>query len=103
VHVTPELCVAMRPREARAVIARVRRAFAKYPQRELDGVRVDFCDGWAMVCRCVPESAVAFRFEAGDFDGLAELVWRFRGALPEIGDALWTRFQHAMGAPQDDL
>ena len=103
VHVTPELCIGLRPGQARAVIERVRRSFAKYPQRQLDGLRVDFADGWALVCRCVPESAVTFRFEAADFDGLAELVWLFRGALPEIGDALWARFRHAMGVPEDNL
>jgi len=99
VHVTPDLRVAMKARGVRAVIERVRQCFAGYPQSALDGVRVEFPDGWALVRSSITQPAVTFRFEAANWTGLTELVWGFCETLPEIGDALWARFHEAMGLP----
>ena len=101
VHVTPDLRIGLKARDVRALIERVRQCFAGYPQSELDGVRVEFPDGWALVRNSVTEAAVSFRFEAAAWNGLAELVWTFCETLPEIGNALWSRFLDAMGLPDE--
>jgi phosphomannomutase/phosphoglucomutase len=84
--------------EQRAVLDRVRRAWREYPQTEIDGVRVSFPDGWALVRGSVTEPALTFRFEAGDWDGLGRLVQRFSKSLPKVGETLRARYHEAVGS-----
>jgi len=98
VFMTPDLRVPMEAPEQPAVLDRVRRAWREYPQTEIDGVRVTFPDGWALVRGSVTEPALTFRFEAGDWDGLGRLVRRFSEALPEVGETLWARYHEAVGS-----
>ena len=65
----------------------------------MDGVRVQFPDGWALVRALETEPAVVFRFEASGWSALAALISRVSDALPEIGDTLWARYDEAMGLP----
>ncbi len=97
VFMTPDLRVPLETTKHAAVIAKVRRAWRKYPQSEIDGVRVDFPTGWALVRGSGAEPALSFRFEAGDWDGLGELVHRFCDGLAEVGKDLWATYHQAMG------
>ena len=102
VFVTPDLRVGVKARQLQAVLRQVRARFAKYPQTGIDGVRVEFPDGWALVHGSGSEPALTFRFEAADGPGLSNLVWRFARSLPEIGDALWARYEEAIGLAEEE-
>ncbi|NUQ61767.1 MAG: phosphomannomutase/phosphoglucomutase [Pirellulales bacterium] len=97
IFVTPDLRVPVDPAKCETVLAHVRSAWSEYPQTTVDGVRIQFPDGWALVRASVTEPAMTFRFEASSLQGLYELVWRFCDSLPEIGDPLWSHYEEAMG------
>jgi phosphomannomutase/phosphoglucomutase len=101
VYTTRDLRIPLPFDEHPAILDRVRRAWSKYPQRDIDGVRIDFPDGWAMVRGSVTEPALTFRFEAADWTSLNELVWRFCDSLPECGDALWADYRASEGATHE--
>ncbi|MCR4413471.1 MAG: hypothetical protein NUV77_13705 [Thermoguttaceae bacterium] len=94
---TPDLRVALPAARQRRILDLVRRAWPDRPRSELDGVRVEFPEGWALVRGSVTESALTFRFEATDWLALNDLIWRFAQALPEIGDEVWLRYQASQG------
>jgi len=93
---TPDLCLPAEAADADAAIEQVRAAWAKYPQRTLDGVRVEFPDGWALIRRSAIEPLLACRFEAADLETLDKLVHRFSEKLPGLGDDIWDRYEEAM-------
>ncbi len=93
VHMTPDLRLPVGPGEAEALIGAVRNAWAQYPQRTADGVRIDFPEGWALVRESVTEPAVTCRFEAKDPRKLDRLVRRFCTSLPKVGEELWERYE----------
>ena len=97
VFMTPELRVPVEPCHHDAVIDHVQAHWLQYPHTLTDGVRVDFPDGWALVRSSVTDEGLTFRFEAADWGGLDRLVWRFSDGLPYAGDALWARYEEAMG------
>jgi phosphomannomutase/phosphoglucomutase len=96
-YITPDLRVALEPDEAAKALAKVRDAWKQRPQTQVDGVRIDFPNGWALVRPSVTEPALTFRFECGDWNGLYKLVWRFCDRLGPLGDAVWARYEEAMG------
>lgn len=101
VCITPELRVPLVHGEHKAVLEGVRTAWSQYPQTELDGLRIAFPEGWALVSGLGPESALSFRFEAVDWTALGELVRGFCEELPSVGDLLWYRYQESLGtAPE---
>jgi len=102
VYVTPDLRVRVKTRYRQTVVCTVRDAWSKYPQSEVDGVRIHFPDGWALVRNSVTEPALTFRFESRTWHGLARLVSRFCDSLPEVGDALWASYEDAMGVVYDE-
>ncbi|MFH1570432.1 MAG: hypothetical protein ABIL09_20745 [Gemmatimonadota bacterium] len=93
VHLTPDLRVKAEAAAQAAVLEQVRRAFADRPQSRMDGVRVDFEEGWALVRPSVTEAALTFRFEGRDRAGLAAVVERFCSALPEVGPQVADAFR----------
>jgi len=92
VFTTPDLRLKVDRQQRHAIIEAVREAWSQYPQNTIDGVRVDFPDGWALIRSSVTESALTFRFESHDWPGLDKLVRRFCKAMPERGDELWERY-----------
>ena len=93
VHVTPDVRVPVEPDQGDHVIEQVRSAWSQYPQTTVDGVRVSFPDGWALVRSSVTESALTFRFEANEWSQLAEMVHSFCDALGDFGDQLWDAYR----------
>jgi phosphomannomutase/phosphoglucomutase len=96
VFITPDLRVAVEPNCREDVIEQVRAAWSQYPQTTVDGVRVSFPDGWALMRNSMTEPALTFRFEAADWGKLPQLVYGFCDTLGDIGDALWREYEIAM-------
>ncbi len=97
VFVTPDLRVAVEPQHQAKVLEHVRSTWSEFPQTAVDGVRVQFPEGWALVRSSVTQPAMTFRFEASSLQALYGLVWKFCDTLPDVGDSLWTRYEEAMG------
>lgn len=96
VFMTPDLRVPVAANRCEQVIEQVRSAWSEYPQTTIDGVRVSFPDGWALVRNSVTESAFTFRFEATDWPRLVEMVHSFCDSLGDLGDQLWDEYEAAM-------
>ena len=65
--ITPDFRLPCAPLEARAIVEELRQAFAQefgYKVDTLDGVRVAWTDGWALVRPSVTEPLLTLRFEA---------------------------------------
>jgi len=97
VFMTPDLRVRVKARYRSDVVRQVRETWSKHPVAEIDGVRIQFPDGWALVRNSITEPAVTFRFESRNWNGLAKLVSTFCDSLPEVGEALWASYEDAMG------
>jgi phosphomannomutase len=68
-----------------AVIDFLRDRFAKtHPVSDVDGVRVDFGDGWGLVRASNTEPAITTRFEAQTFERAAEIRDMMLGAVTEF-------------------
>jgi phosphomannomutase / phosphoglucomutase len=97
VYMTPDLRLTMPPDVQKTVLDQIRAAWADFPQRTVDGVRIDTPGGWALVRSSVTEPALTFRFEGLDWPALDDLVERFCDAMPDCGDELWAQFKSAVG------
>ncbi len=97
VFITPDLRVPLEPARHAELIGRVRAAWPSCRQSTLDGVRVDFPDGWALVRSSVTEAGLTFRFEATDWKSLEQLVRQFCEPLGEVGEQLGAAYGQAMG------
>jgi phosphomannomutase / phosphoglucomutase len=82
--ITPDLRLPCPPAEAEAILASLRAAFAAYPISELDGVRIQFPDGWALARLSVTEPLITLRFEAHDAARLAAIQQEVRQAVPAL-------------------
>jgi phosphomannomutase / phosphoglucomutase len=97
IHITPDLRLPLEYAMQQDVISRIRSAWANYPRRTIDGLRIDTPSGWFLVRPSVTEPALTFRFESDDWTALDELVDRFCNSLGEVGDRLWADYGAAMG------
>jgi phosphomannomutase / phosphoglucomutase len=97
VCMTPDLRISMTPTEQTAAIEQIRAAWTDFPQRTVDGIRIDTPGGWALVRSSVTEPALTFRFEGLDWHALDDLVERFCDTIPECGDELWGQYKASIG------
>jgi phosphomannomutase len=97
VFITPDLRVPLEPTRHAELIDRVRAVWSGCRQSTLDGVRIDFPEGWALVRSSVTEAGLTFRFEATDWKPLEQLVKRFCTPLGDVGERLWAVYGQAMG------
>jgi phosphomannomutase len=100
VYMTPELRLAVTPEAQPAIFEHLRTAWASFPQRILDGVRIDTPAGWMIVCPLASEAALTFRFESLDWPALDDLVDRFCQTLPDLGNVLRQKYAAAMGTAE---
>ena len=99
IYMTPDLRLIVKPDQRDQIIEQLQIAFGRYPQTRIDGVRVDFPDGWGLVRRSVTDSRqLTFRFEGRDRKSLAAVVRRFRDGMPAFGDRLYEAY--ASNAPE---
>lgn len=96
IAMTPDLRVTLDAAGQQAVLANVCQAFADRPQSTVDGIRIEFPDGWALVRSSVTEPALTFRFEASTLDALDLLVRDFCDRVAGVGEVLWEKYQRAM-------
>ena len=67
---------------------RVRKMGSQYEVSEIDGVRVQFPDGWLLVRKSVTEEGVTMRIEANDQDAMDRIKKLLAETLPEVKDKL---------------
>jgi phosphomannomutase/phosphoglucomutase len=96
VYMTPDLCLAASPAAQPAILEGLRTAWAGFPQRMFDGLRIDTPAGRIMVRASEADAALCFRFESLDWPALDDLVDRFCRTLPELGDKLREEYSAAM-------
>jgi phosphomannomutase/phosphoglucomutase len=93
IAMTPDLRLPCDATMQEAILDQVRAAFADCPQTTIDGIRIDFPDGWALVRRSVTEPALTFRFEGKDDKSLDRLVREFCDRVPAAGNGLAKQFR----------
>jgi phosphomannomutase / phosphoglucomutase len=101
VYMTPDLRLSIDPDVQPKIIEQIRMAWDGFPQRTIDGVRIDTPCGWALVRSSVTEPALTFRFEGLDWHALDDLVERFCDSMPQYGGELWEHFRAAMGSEEE--
>jgi len=93
---TPDLRVPVEPGRREQLIENVKRAFADRPQTLIDGVRVDFEDGWGMIRGSVTEAKLTLRFEAPTPERLEAIVRSFARPLGDVGERLLEHYRRAI-------
>lgn len=99
VAMTPDLKVCIDPSTAEALLQHIREAWSQYPQSFVDGVKITFPEGWALVQGTPGRSPLSFRFEASDWLKLRTLVHHFCEVLGDVGDDLWRQYTDVLGHP----
>jgi len=96
IFMTPDLRLAVEGGDQQKVIERVRLVFQEYPQSSVDGVRVEFPQGWALIRSSVTEAGLTCRFEGDSPEGLHQVVKDFCARMPALGAELYERYERAM-------
>ncbi|MCX6802642.1 MAG: phosphomannomutase/phosphoglucomutase [Candidatus Diapherotrites archaeon] len=79
---TPELRVECGEKEKWLVVEKAKKYFSgKYEINTIDGVRVDFRDGWALVRASNTSSVLVLRMESNTKEGLERIKNAMRGAM----------------------
>lgn len=85
-HNTPEIRVPVEEERKFDIVEAVKeRLVGKYKVNDIDGVRVDFADGWGLIRASNTEPALVMRFEAETRERLKEIEAFFRGELEGVG------------------
>lgn len=82
--ITPDLRLFVPYAERDALLEKVERLAAYGDVSRLDGVRVDFEDGWLLVRKSVTEEAVTLRMEARVQQGMDRIKQLVREQVPEL-------------------
>jgi len=80
---TPDIRVAYTGTDKDAILDVVAAKLARYRPNRIDGVRIEFKDGWGMIRASVTEPLFTLRFEAKSKDRLQEIIEILLSALPE--------------------
>jgi phosphomannomutase/phosphoglucomutase len=90
--ITPDIRVASSPESTASILAELEDAFAGDPDSsltKLDGLRIDWGDGWALVRPSVTEPLVTMRLEARTDTRLMEIQRTVAAASPALR-RVWT-------------
>lgn len=79
---TPDIRIPYHGGDKQAVLAAAARKLADYTLNCIDGVRLEFADGWGMIRASVTEPLFTFRFEARTEKRLQEIAGLLLAALP---------------------
>lgn len=87
---TPELRVDMKEGDQVALVEKLVKAegFANGKRTTIDGLRVDFADGWGLVRASNTTPSLVMRFEADDKAALARIQGEFKAALAALNSNL---------------
>ena len=80
---TPDIRVPYSGTDKVAILEQVAALLAKYSPNLIDGVRIEFPDGWGMIRASVTEPLFTLRFEAKSLKRLKEIICILLGALPD--------------------
>lgn len=80
---TPDIRVKYTGTDKEAILDAAAAKLAAYQPNRIDGVRIEFADGWGMIRSSVTEPLFTFRFEAKNLTRLTEIVQLLLSALPE--------------------
>lgn len=75
-------------------------AFEALPQTSVDGVRIEFPNGWALLRSSVTEPKLTFRFEGKTQDDLDQIVREFCDRVPDLGDELYRLYEKQSGSKE---
>ena len=89
--ITPDLRISMKP--DRAVLDAIAEAFPEDRVSRLDGVRVEFDEGWGLARLSVTEPVITLRFEAKDKAALRRVMNEFLSAVPELKEAVLGEYE----------
>ena len=59
-----------------------------YPVSRMDGVRIEFADGWFLLRKSVTEQAMTYRIEAADAEAFERIRGIVKAAVPEVKESL---------------
>lgn len=80
---TPDIRVTYKGTDKDAVLDEAAKKLATYHPNRIDGVRIEFHDGWGMIRASVTEPLFTLRFEAKTAPRLQEIMDLLLSALPE--------------------
>ena len=79
---TPDIRITYKGRDKEAILDAAAEKLAQYQPNRIDGVRIDFADGWGMIRSSVTEPLFTLRFEAKTEERLREIIELLVAALP---------------------
>lgn len=80
---TPDIRVPYPGHDKEAILNEVAARLSSYKPNLIDGVRIEFSDGWGMIRASVTEPLFTLRFEAKTQERLDEIIQLLLGALPD--------------------
>jgi phosphomannomutase/phosphoglucomutase len=83
--ITPDLRLPCPPEVQRSILAELQTAFAGQPVSTIDGVRIGFDNGWALVRSSVTEPLITARFEGRTGADLAQIQAEVARRVPALG------------------
>lgn len=81
-YVTPDIRITAQGREN--LLSVLENSLSGGEVSRLDGIRIEWEEGWAMIRKSVTEPVYTLRFEGKTFQDIPQLVHRFLRPLPEI-------------------
>jgi phosphomannomutase/phosphoglucomutase len=85
---TPELKIETGEARKFELIEQLAGAFGDGDVNDIDGLRVDYPDGWGLIRASNTSPVVTLRFEADDREAMVRIADRFRSALQDVDPAL---------------
>ena len=80
---TPDIRITYKGRDKEAILDAAAEKLREYQPNRIDGVRIDFADGWGMIRSSVTEPLFTLRFEAKTEKRLREIIELLLSALPK--------------------
>lgn len=95
---TPDIRVPYHGKDKEVILQAVAERLAEYRPNLIDGVRIEFSDGWGMIRASVTEPLFTLRFEAKNQQRLSEIEALLLGALPpELAVSVRAKMQELAG------
>lgn len=82
--ITPDIRIPATPEEQQALLDKIGQLALKYPVSRLDGVRIQFPEGWLLARKSVTEPCITLRLEADDEAGMLQIKKELYNYVPEI-------------------
>jgi phosphomannomutase/phosphoglucomutase len=82
--ITPDIRLPCAPAEQEAILAKAQAAFADHDLSTIDGVRIEFDQGWALMRSSVTEPLLTLRFEAYTEDELDRIQAEVSQRVPAL-------------------